>query len=487
MRWALACFAVLFCSALFPAAPAAADERPNILFCIADDWGFPHAGCYGDPVCRTPTFDQVAREGLLFTNAYISSPSCTPSRAAILTGQFHWRLEESANLWSTLQSKFPVYPDLLAAAGYHVGYSRKGWGPGKVEVGGRKENAAGKHYKNFKQFLAERPQGKPFCFWFGSTDPHRGYVLNSGEKSGMDLSKVKLPACYPDSREIRGDVADYYFEVQRFDREVGERIAMIKELGELENTLVVVTGDHGMPFPRGKGNLYDLGARVPLAIRWGKQVKAGRTVTDFVSLTDLAPTFLAAAGVEVPQQMTGQSLMAILRSDKSGRVESTRDHVLTGKERHVPAQEAPNSGGTPMRALRTDDYLYIRNFAPDRWPAGTPDYKQAFIPGAWLADCDNGPTKSYLVDHQNDPAVKPFYDLSFAKRPAEELYDLRKDPDQLKNVAAAPAYSDIKAQLSQRLMTELDATGDPRASGGGEFFDKYPYYGGAPKYPGFKK
>lgn len=487
MRWALACFAVLYSIALFPAAPAAADERPNILFCIADDWGFPHAGCYGDPVCRTPTFDQVAREGLLFTNAYISSPSCTPSRAAILTGQFHWRLEESANLWSTLQSKFPVYPDLLAAAGYHVGYSRKGWGPGKVEVGGRKENAAGKHYKNFKQFLAERPQGKPFCFWFGSTDPHRGYVLNSGEKSGMDLSKVKLPACYPDSREIRGDVADYYFEVQRFDREVGERIAMIKELGELENTLVVVTGDHGMPFPRGKGNLYDLGARVPLAIRWGKQVKAGRTVTDFVSLTDLAPTFLAAAGVEVPQQMTGQSLMAILRSDKSGRVESTRDHVLTGKERHVPAQEAPNSGGTPMRALRTDDYLYIRNFAPDRWPAGTPDYKQAFIPGAWLADCDNGPTKSYLVDHQNDPAVKPFYDLSFAKRPAEELYDLRKDPDQLKNVAAAPAYSDIKAQLSQRLMTELDATGDPRASGGGEFFDKYPYYGGAPKYPGFKK
>lgn|GEM_PF-3619295 len=116
-------------------AATAQDRPPHILFAIADDWGWPHAGSYADPVVKTPTFDRIAREGIPFHHAYISSPSCTPSRAAILTGQYHWRLEESANLWSTLQAKFPVYPDLLEDAGYSVGYTRKGWGARKARTG----------------------------------------------------------------------------------------------------------------------------------------------------------------------------------------------------------------------------------------------------------------------------------------------------------------------------------------------------------------
>ena len=176
-------------------------SRPNILFCIADDWGWPHAGAYGDKVVKTPTFNRLAREGVLFEYAYVSSPSCTPSRNAILTGQYHWRLKEGANLWSTLDVNIPVYPLLLEEAGYHVGFWRKSWGPGDLKAGGYTDkHPAGKHYrKGFKQFLEARPEDRPFCFWLGSSDPHRGYKKNSGKESGMDISKISLPKFYPDT------------------------------------------------------------------------------------------------------------------------------------------------------------------------------------------------------------------------------------------------------------------------------------------------
>ncbi len=198
---------------------AYSQKQPNILLSLADDWGV-HAGVYGDKVVKTPVFDELAKAGVLFEHAYISSPSCAPSRAAILTGQWHWRLEEAANLYGPIPMNDPVYTDILEKAGYFVGYTRKGWGPG--ELGNRKRNPAGNEFKDFETFLAQRPKDKPFCFWFGSHDPHRGYVLNSGAESGIPLDKIEVPAYYPDNKVIRGDIADYYFEVQRFDRETGE-------------------------------------------------------------------------------------------------------------------------------------------------------------------------------------------------------------------------------------------------------------------------
>ncbi len=466
------------------AAPA---KRPNILFAIADDWGWPHAGAYGDPVVKTPTFDRLANEGVLFRHAYISSPSCTPSRNAILTGQWHWRLGGAANLWSVFPDDLATYPEMLKAAGYAVGVSGKGFGPGRPATKGRE--LEGRRYKNFDQFLDAREKGKPFCYWLGSSDPHRGYDKGSGERSGMDLSKIKLPACFPDHPETRGDVADYYFEVQRFDRLVGAALATLEAAGELDNTIVFMTGDHGMPFPRGKSNLYDTGARVALAARWPDGgVSAGREATDFVSLTDLAPTFLQLAGVKVPESMTGQSLVTILRSDASGRIESRRDHVLFGKERHVPSQEAPDMGGYPSRAIRTDAFLYIRNFEPNRWPNGTPNYEDAAIPGAWYGDTDNGPTKTYMVENRDkDETHRRLYNLAFGKRPGEELFDLKADPDQLVNVAGDPAFAEIKRTLSMQLETELRGSGDPRIVGGGEKFDLFPYLGGAPQHPDWAK
>ena len=174
---AMRCKTLLALSAVLLLASFRQADRPNILFCIADDWGWPHAGAYGDPVVQTPTFDRVAREGALFEHAYVSSPSCTPSRNAILTGQHFWRLGPGANLWSWLEVEHPVYPLLLQEAGYHVGHWRKSWGPGRLALGGYEgEHPAGKGYREgFAAFLEQRPEGAPFCFWLGAWDPHRGY------------------------------------------------------------------------------------------------------------------------------------------------------------------------------------------------------------------------------------------------------------------------------------------------------------------------
>ncbi|MHC4506208.1 MAG: sulfatase family protein, partial [Planctomycetota bacterium] len=414
------------------------DPRPNILFAIADDWSWPHAGVGGDPVVKTPAFDRIAREGVLFSNAFVSAPSCTPSRGAILTGQHHWRLEEGGNLWSTLRAKFEVYPDILEKAGYHVGCTRKGWGPGNFKDGGRKRNPAGPSFRNFADFLKRRPDGKPFCFWFGSHDPHRGYKMRSGVSSGMRPGDVRVPACLPASNQVRSDICDYYWEVQRYDRDVGGMLAALGKSGELGHTLVVMTSDNGMPFPRCKSNLYDMGTHMPLAVRWGEKVTPRRVVKDFVSFTDFAPTFLAAAGLRAPAAMTGRSFLEVLTSGKSGQVDPGRDRVYVGKERHTCAQKGTTEG-YPMRAVRTAELLYIRNFKPHLWPAGSPEIYR---------DIDGAPTKSYMMKNRDEADVKRLFELGFGKRPAEELYDLAKDPDQLVNVAARREYAAAKKKLA---------------------------------------
>ncbi len=448
------------------------EDRPNILFCIADDWGWPHAGAYGDPVVKTPAFDRLAQEGVLFDHAFVSSPSCTPSRNAILTGQQFYRLEEGGNLWSTLKTKFPVYPLLLENAGYFIGHWRKSWGPGSLKAGGYVgHHPAGPSFKGFDDFMKRRPPGKPFCFWLGASDPHRPYAAGSGAKSGIDLSKIPVPAFWPDDPEVRSDIADYYFEVQRFDGDVGAALKLLEDAGELENTLVLATGDNGMPFPRCKANLYDMGVRMPLAARWGKRVKGGRRVTDFVSFTDFAPTFLEAAGVAVPAEMTGRSLMKILASGASGRVDPERDFAVVGRERHVPGQKKPSLEAYPARAIRVDGWLYIRNLKPDLWPVGMPgpDNTAGWKDG--FPDCDGGPTKAVILRRPEDRS----YALCFGQRPAEELYDCGKDPFQVENLAGEARHAELKKKLWNRLEEYLRRTGDPRITGGPHVFDTLPY------------
>jgi N-sulfoglucosamine sulfohydrolase len=449
---------------------AARSSRPNILFAIADDWSWPHAGAYGNPTVATPTFDRVAREGARFTHAFTASPSCTPSRAAILTGQAVHRLAEGGNLHGFLPSRFAVYPDLLEAAGYFVGYTRKGWGPGRFEPGGRSRNPAGPQFAGFDEFMEQRPADRPFCFWFGSQDPHRPYEKGSGLKAGLKLESVVVPPFLPDTPEVRSDLLDYYLEIQRFDREVGELLQKLETAGELDNTLVVITSDNGMPFPRSKTNLYDAGARMPFAIRWPARVPAGQVIDAFVSHTDLAPTFLEAAGLQVPDSMTGGSLLPLMRGERV----SGRDQVFLERERHANVRKGDL--GYPMRAVRTRDFLYIRNLRPDRWPAGDPEQYVAVGP---FGDIDNGPAKSVLLDGRDDAAIAKFFNLSTAKRPAEELYDLRRDPWQVENVANDPQHARRKKELRSALDRWMLETADPRAKSDEDPWDHYPYYGQA--------
>ena len=468
----------LAASAAGAADPPAKEARPNILFCIADDWSFPHTSAYGDKVVRTPTFDRVAREGALFTRAFCAAPSCTPSRAAILTGKMPHQLEAGANLWGFLPAKYPVYPDLLEASGYAVGLQGKGWGPGKVVE--RPRNPAGPPAKSFEQFLASVPAGKPFCFWFGSSDPHRPYDLGSGAEAGLKASDVEVPPFLPDTPEVRNDLLDYYAEVQRFDAQVGKMLALLEEKKLLDDTIVVITSDNGMPFPRCKANLYDSGSRMPLAVRWGAKVKGGRTVNDFVTLADLCPTFLEAAGVtpapEMTKGMVGRSLLPLLGLPHGGAAElPRRDRVFIERERHANVREGDRS--YPARALRSDKFLYVRNLRPDLWPAGDPQVWQAV--GAF-GDIDPGPMKKLILDNRDDPKFAPQFQLACAKRPADELYDLEKDPHQVRNVAADPAYAQDLARLRGELDAWMKQTNDPRAEAGGDYaaFDQYPYYGG---------
>ncbi len=462
-------------------------QKPNILFLFADDWGDGHASVLGDPVVKTPAFDRVVREGVRFTNAYVSSPSCTPSRGAILTGQHFWRLGAAANLWSVFPSDLTVYSDLLASeAGYFIGHTRKGWGPGQVE--GRDHPPSGPAFSNFQKFLEQRPPGQPFCFWFGSRDPHRS-ARGDGEalrkRMGIDPEDVVVPPMLPDAPAVREDIAEYYAQVQRFDTQAGELIRMLESRGELDNTIIVFSSDHGWSFPRGKTNLYDTGMRVPLAVRWPAGIPVpGRVVTDFVSLTDLAATFLEVGGVEIPEEMTARSLVPLLSSNADGRIDPTRDHVLTGRERHTPAQEQGISGGYPMRAIRTDRFLYVRNHHPERWPEGTPDHQKAHTPDGWLGDADNGQTKFYLWANRAHPEIQPFYELAYGKRPAEELYDLEKDPHQLHNIAGEPAYAKDRKELSARLTHLLREAGDPRELGTAPNLDEGKYFGSIPEWPG---
>jgi N-sulfoglucosamine sulfohydrolase len=466
-KWiVLACFVVL---SETPLRARTAEDRPNILFALADDWSWPHAGVYGDAVIRTPNFDRVAREGMLFNYCFSTSPSCTPSRAAMLTGQYPHRLEEGGNLWGTLPKKYPVYPALLEQAGYYVGIWGKGWGPGDFKPGGYTQNPAGKAYKSFADFLNAAPEGKPFCFWLGSHDPHRPYEPGAGLAGGLKPDNVHVPPFWPDVPDVRGDILDYYSRSERFDQQLGDALALLEKSGKLRNTIVLVSGDNGWPFPRAKCNLYDAGTRQPLGVLWPAKVKPGTVSDDFINMMDFAPTFLEAAGIKPPPEMTGRSFLGLLTGDeKSG----SRNVAFVERERHANVRQGDL--GYPMRAIRTREFLYIRNLKAGRWPAGDPEMWKTVGP---FGDCDAGPTKQFILDHRDDAKYAKYFELCFAKRPAEELFDVTKDPDDLHNVVTDPAYADAKQKVAAQLDQWMKDTADPMVSGGDDPFDRYAYYG----------
>lgn len=432
------------------------DTRPNILFMIADDWSYPHAGVYGDPVVRTPTFDRLANEGAFFENAYCAAPSCSPSRASILLGRYPHQNEAAGNLWSVIPDKFPNWVSLLKQSGYHTGKSRKGWGPGDFKSGGYEHNPAGKEYLNFETFLAEKSNDRPFAYWFGSQDPHRTYETNMGLKTGMDAELVVVPEFLPDTPCVRNDVMDYFFEVERFDRESGNIIDVLERKGLLDNTLIVMTSDNGMPFPRAKANLYDYGTRMPLAMYWKGHIEGGQRITEFMNFIDFGPTFLEAAGEDIPEAFSGYSLLELFSPEQAAI--SDRTKVFLERERHANVRKGDLS--YPVRAVRTKDYLYIKNFEPERWPAGDPHAHQSV---GQYGDIDNSISKFLIMEQEGRPADKDYFKLAFAKRPKEEFYVLANDPYNLRNEIENKAYEEEITFLRKDLKQWMSATNDLRA------------------------
>ena len=429
--------------------------KPNILFLIADDWSYPHAGVYGDQTVRTPTFDRLANKGALFENAYCAAPSCSPSRASILLGRYPHQNESAGNLWSVIPDKFPNWVSILKENGYHTGKSRKGWAPGDFKTGGYENNPAGKDYTDFKSFLSAREEGQPFSYWFGSSDPHRVYDTNTGVESGMNYEQVKVPGFLPDTPCVRNDILDYYFEVERFDRESGNIIAQLEKEGLLENTLIVMTSDNGMPFPRAKANLYDYGTRMPLAMYWKGHIEGGKRVTDFMNFIDFGPTFLEAAALEIPTEFSGNSLLEIFSEDGT---QSDRKKVFLERERHANVRKGDLS--YPARAVRTKDFLYIKNFEPERWPAGDPN---AHISVGQYGDVDNSISKFTIMEMEGKSTEINHFELTFGKRPAEELYVLADDPYNLKNEAKNPKYKEELEALRNDLKKWMIETNDLRS------------------------
>ncbi|HEX5155030.1 MAG TPA: sulfatase [Parafilimonas sp.] len=470
-------------------------RHPNILFAIMDDASWQHMGAYGCAWVQTPAFDYVAENGLLFKNVYTPNAKCAPSRSVILTGRYSWQLEEAANHWPYFPSEFKVFTEVLNENGYDVAFTGKGWAPGVAKnADGTPRQLLIKPYNqkrttppakgispidyaaNFKEFLDERDKQKPFFFWYGGLEPHRGYEYGSGTtKGGKSISDVQNKDIYtfwPKTDSVKEDLLDYAYEIEYFDKQLKKMLTMLRDAGELDNTIVVVTSDNGMPFPRVKGQAYEFSNHLPLAIMWPAGIKnPGRTIDDYISFIDFAPTFLNLAGLDNGTNygmhtIAGESIATLLFNTKNPGYKK-REEVLIGKERHDVGR--PHDWGYPIRGIIKNGWLYLCNFKPDRWPAGNPE--------TGYLNTDGGATKTVILNKvfSQDDAEFKYWQINFGKRPAEELYNLMQDPDCMVNLAANNKYLDKKIALKQELFDSLKTQGDPRMFGNGDVFDKYIY------------
>lgn len=469
------------------------DLPPNILFVIADDASWKHFGAYGCDWVKTPAFDRVAEEGILFTNAYTPNAKCAPSRSIILTGRNPWQLEEAANHSPYFPAKFTTYVEALGENGYWAGSTGKGWAPGDAgtrkrqprqltgpDFSDRKLTPPAKwisktdYAGNFSDFLKAKPTNQPFVFWLGSREPHRRYEFGAGGRyAGKQLEDIdEVPPFWPDVDSVRTDMLDYAFEIEYFDGHLARVLDELETKGELDNTIVVVTADNGMPFPRIKGQVYEYSNHLPLAIRWPKGIaNPGRTVDDIVSFADFAPTFIETSGIDVQnidmQPFIGNSLNEIFKSKKSGTINPDRDHILVGKERHDVGR--PNDEGYPVRGIVKGGYLYLKNFKTDRWPVGNPE--------AGYLNTDGSPVKTVLLNARRHRDEHEQWQLNFGKRPSEELYNIVEDPFCMNNLADEAEHTDRKEAMLGTMTEQLMLQRDPRILGNGDVFDNYEYSG----------
>jgi arylsulfatase A-like enzyme len=430
-----------------------AGDQPNIILFIADDVSWNDYGCYGNETARTPNIDRLAKNGLRFTEAYLTASSCSPSRSSIVTGRYPHNNGKAAELHLAIDGNLPWFPTLLRDAGYYtaiVGKHHMKSTPGgkhsedqpfDLVDGGNVPGNRGGHAK-WVQTVKERPKSKPFFFWFAAYDAHRGWDADkdwNAEKYGPmhKPQDVIVPPFLSDDPGTREDLASYYNEVTRFDHYIGEVVAALEEEEVLDNTLLFVLADNGRPFPRAKTRLHDSGMKTALVAHWPEGIKtAGATPSSLVSAIDLAPTILEVAGVKRMETLQGVSMKPIFANSSAKiRNYAFAEHNWHDYEAHG-------------RSIRGDGFLYLRNNRPYQ---------------AWQGPADSVRSVSHqqliaLRDGKKLTAAQA--DVFLAPRPAEELYQYRKDPHQLMNYAADPKFADVKKQLKNLLDQWVEETGD---------------------------
>lgn len=443
--------AFIYCS---PSFAKETDERPNIIFFIADDVSWNDYGCYGNSAARTPNIDALAKNGIRFDQAYLTTSSCSPSRSSIITSRYPHNNGKAAELHQPITWNIPWFPELLRKAGYYTALSGKHHmtsttGPNgetrpkpfdHVDGGKTKQNGGG--HANWISTTQNRPKDKPFFFWFAAYDAHRGWDADRQWKADEygpmhEPEDVIVPPFLIDDDATRTDLASYYNEVTRFDHFIGLVVKELKTQNALDNTLIYILADNGRPFPRAKTRLHDSGMKTALVAHWPKGIKSKRnTSNSLVSVIDLAPTVLNAAKLEIPQSMQGVSMMPLL----AGKSNSIRKYAFSEHNWHD--YEAHGRG------IRGDGFFLIRNFRPK-------------LPWQGPADSVRSPSHVSLQSHRDKNKLKPAQkDVFLTPRPEIELYDLKSDPHQLTNLAGDSQFAKQQSKLKETLSIWMKETHD---------------------------
>lgn len=448
MLWrTLAAFVVLF---FFSGARStwAADQRPNVIVFIADDVSWNDYGCYGNSAARTPNIDALAEAGIRFDRAYLTASSCSPSRSSIITGRYPHNNGAGAELHQPISGHIPWFPEVLRDAGYYTALSGKHHMKSTNERpkafdhidGGRIASNSGGH-ANWVSVTKNRPRDKPFFFWFASYDAHRGWDADRQWQENQygpehKSQDVVVPPFLVDDSATRTDLASYYNEVTRFDFYIGQVITELKKQGVWNNTLVFVLADNGRPFPRAKTRLHDSGMKTALVAHWSDGISEPGPSASLVSVIDLAPTILSVAGAEPLVSMQGVTLQPVFDNPEA----SVRQYAFSEHNWHD--YEAHG------RSVRMGDYLLLKNFRPNL---------------AWQGPADSvrSPSHDSLKSRRSDGTLTSAQrDVFQVPRPALELYNLKTDPFQLRNIANDADARSTREKLSAVLDQWMDETGD---------------------------
>jgi len=406
-------------------------KPPNIVFLISDDHSAPDLGCYGNPSITTPHLDRMAREGLRFTNCFVSSAQCSPNRSSLFTGCTP-HTTSTSRLHTPLPDWEPTIIDALKAHGYHTGIFRKHHQGAGFQKRLDFYGAAG---VPFAKFFETAPKDKPFFLQVGFTDPHRPYKPGAFTPP-HDPARVRVPDFLPEHEDVRRDLAHYYDFIARMDHECGQLFELLRQHGHATNTYVFMTGDNGMPFPRAKGTCYDPGLNVPLLAWKPGGIAAGQVNTDLIAHVDLPVTWLELAGLAKPAKMQGQSFTGALFS----RPYQPREAVFSERNWH--------DNFDPMRSVRTKTHKLIFNAAP-HFP-----YRPAL-------DLANSPSWDRMTKLAAQGGLSDQQRTLFQPtRPLLELYDLQADPGEWVNLIASPAHQAVRRDLLQKLGQWMHATLD---------------------------